>query len=297
MLFNDMLGSTLGSREGNRYDSVKMTSFGDGDKKAFYTGKPNVPELGYPFLLRNYRSDLGKWQTADHLANGVGISMRLRRPDGLNNFAYVNNGVTSKIDWLVGWSLSKWLYTGDGNASDAVYNASVQAGGSSYYDGLYSAMRGYADIGSALNYYGQTSSLVEWDETTAFTQEVIADPLVKTFTSSFKINLQSKIEKIIKATGTEKETSPLLTLDTGATFDLGSALILGRFYVEANAHWTVSHVSGNKYRYNGTIDYSIDDTFDFDLKVKTLSMGLLSLGKPFKINVTWSDVLNGVFYE
>jgi RHS repeat-associated protein len=67
-----------------------MTSFGDGDKKAFYTGKPNVPGLGYAFLLRNYRSDLGKWQTADPLGY----------PDGLNNFAYVNNGVTSKIDWL-----------------------------------------------------------------------------------------------------------------------------------------------------------------------------------------------------
>jgi hypothetical protein len=35
---------------------------------------------------------LGKWQTADPLGY----------PDGWNNLAYVNNGVTSAIDWLWG---------------------------------------------------------------------------------------------------------------------------------------------------------------------------------------------------
>jgi RHS repeat-associated protein len=54
----------------------------------FFTGKPQVEGLGYAFLFRNYRADLGKWQTADPLGY----------PDGWNNLAYVNNGVTSAID-------------------------------------------------------------------------------------------------------------------------------------------------------------------------------------------------------
>ncbi len=57
-----------------------------------FTGKPYIGELGYAFLFRNYRADMGKWQTADPLCY----------PDGWNNFAYVNNGVTMAIDWLGG---------------------------------------------------------------------------------------------------------------------------------------------------------------------------------------------------
>jgi len=46
--------------------------------------------LGYSFLFRNYRSDLGKWQTSDPLGY----------PDGWNNLAYCGNKVTISIDWL-----------------------------------------------------------------------------------------------------------------------------------------------------------------------------------------------------
>jgi len=56
----------------------------------FFTGKPNVEGLGYAFLMRNYRSELGKWQTADPLGY----------PDGWNNLAYCNNWVTNYIDKL-----------------------------------------------------------------------------------------------------------------------------------------------------------------------------------------------------
>ena len=87
VLFNDMLGSTL-AVNGN---PVEMTSFGEtADKNAFFTGKPMIDELGYTFLFRNYRSDYGKWQTTDPLGY----------PDGWNNLAYVNNGVTVLVDWL-----------------------------------------------------------------------------------------------------------------------------------------------------------------------------------------------------
>ncbi|MDR0933451.1 MAG: hypothetical protein LBM70_10610, partial [Victivallales bacterium] len=49
-----------------------------------------IGELGYAFLFRNYRPEQGKWQTADPLGY----------PDGWNNLAYVNNGVSFLIDFL-----------------------------------------------------------------------------------------------------------------------------------------------------------------------------------------------------
>ena len=87
VMFNDMLGSTL-SVDGK---SIDMTAFGDSDDPAaMFTGKPQVEELGHVFLFRNYRAELGKWQTADPLGY----------PDGWNQLAYCNNGVVSAIDWL-----------------------------------------------------------------------------------------------------------------------------------------------------------------------------------------------------
>ena len=56
ILFNDMLGSTLGSHSDEGYTPVRMTAFGESDNAdAFFTGKPLVGELGYAFLFRNYR--------------------------------------------------------------------------------------------------------------------------------------------------------------------------------------------------------------------------------------------------
>ena len=87
VLFNDMLGSTL-AINGN---PVEMTSFGETtDKNAFFTGKPMVDELGFAFLFRDYNPNLGKWTTTDPIGY----------PDGWNNLAYVNNGVTWKFDWV-----------------------------------------------------------------------------------------------------------------------------------------------------------------------------------------------------
>ena len=89
VLFNDMLGNTLGVKDQSSYQPIKMTAFGESDNvNAFFTGKPLVGELGYAFLFRNYRPEQGKWQTADPLGY----------PDGWNNFAYVNNLVIIAID-------------------------------------------------------------------------------------------------------------------------------------------------------------------------------------------------------
>jgi len=94
VLFEDMLGSSVGSVEGGKFNAINRTAFGElesGDESIdFFTGKPQVKELGYAFLFRNYRADQGKWQTADP----IGF------PDGWNNLAYCNNWVTSSIDWM-----------------------------------------------------------------------------------------------------------------------------------------------------------------------------------------------------
>ena len=101
VLFNDMLGTTLGVKSGDQFNRIAMTAFGEsGDQSAFFTGKPAVDELGYAFLFRNYRADQGKWQTQDPLGY----------PDGWNNFVYVNNGATSNIDLLGGWTYN---FSGD----------------------------------------------------------------------------------------------------------------------------------------------------------------------------------------
>lgn len=62
----------------------------------YFTGKPQVPGLGYVFLMRNYRAGLGKWQTADPLGY----------PDGWNALAYCNNGVIENIDLWGGVNLN-----------------------------------------------------------------------------------------------------------------------------------------------------------------------------------------------
>ena len=109
--FNDLLGTTVGVREGRgaswkksarRYTAAALTAFGESVPVAaashnsnirqfdhsiisspFFTGKPQVEGLGYAFLYRNYRADLAKWQTADPLGY----------PDGWNQLAYCGNRV------------------------------------------------------------------------------------------------------------------------------------------------------------------------------------------------------------
>ena len=95
MLFDDMLGNTLGVKDGEKFSAIDRDAFGElkpGEKPNlavnFFTGKPEVDGLGYSFLFRNYRADLGKWQTTDPLGY----------PDGWNNLAYVNNKVICALD-------------------------------------------------------------------------------------------------------------------------------------------------------------------------------------------------------
>ena len=108
VLFNDMLGTTLGVHS-EKYEPIARDAFGMTSKDAdsaenFFTGKPYIGELGYAFLFRNYRPELGKLQTTDPLGY----------PDGWNNLAYCNNDIISGIDCLGGW---KFKITGVSSSS------------------------------------------------------------------------------------------------------------------------------------------------------------------------------------
>ena len=100
VMFNDILGTTLGVDGESGYAATPMTAFGDAaggpqslaaaSPESFFTGKPLVPGLGHAFLFRNYRASLGKWQTADPLGY----------PDGWNQLAYCINSPLTIIDLL-----------------------------------------------------------------------------------------------------------------------------------------------------------------------------------------------------
>ena len=98
VMFNDILGTTLGVAGNDGYSPVTTTAFGDmapkegpgprGPPDALFTGKPHVEGLGYAFLFRNYRAGLGKWLSADPLGY----------PDGWNQTAYCRNEVIGYVD-------------------------------------------------------------------------------------------------------------------------------------------------------------------------------------------------------
>ncbi len=122
VLFNDMLGTTLGIKDGDKVMQNNLTAFGESlnssllTENSFFTGKPYIGELGYTFLFRNYRSDQGKWNSQDPVALSMTLPTAadfsknssfvkaLGYPDGWNNLAYVNNNVIMYIDWSgCGW--------------------------------------------------------------------------------------------------------------------------------------------------------------------------------------------------
>jgi YD repeat-containing protein len=111
VLFEDMLGSTVGSVEDGKFNAINRTAFGASNSDSelnFFTGKPQVEGLGYAFLFRNYRADQGKWQTQDPIAlasmslefsdQEIPLAYSLGYPDGWNNLAYCNNSVNRCVD-------------------------------------------------------------------------------------------------------------------------------------------------------------------------------------------------------
>ena len=91
-IFTDILGTSMGKVSGNGYSAIDKTSFGadTSDNSSFFTGKPYIEDLGYAFLFRNYRADMGKWLSQDPIGY----------PIGWNNFIYCSNNIISIIDYL-----------------------------------------------------------------------------------------------------------------------------------------------------------------------------------------------------
>lgn len=91
-IFTDILGTSMGKVSGNGYSAIDKTSFGadSSDNSSFFTGKPYIEDLGYAFLFRNYRADMGKWLSQDPIGY----------PIGWNNFIYCSNNIISIIDYL-----------------------------------------------------------------------------------------------------------------------------------------------------------------------------------------------------
>lgn len=145
-VLTDIVGSSLGFVSSNQYKSIKTTSFGDDDSgtNAFFTGKPHVNELGYMFLLRNYKSSIGKWSSPDLMGY----------PDGWNNFTYCNNYLYG-VDILgayIGWDDAIVICSG-ALLGAAIQIAANYALGNDWSDGVGQA----AAVGAATaeaGYYG-----------------------------------------------------------------------------------------------------------------------------------------------
>lgn len=107
-----MLGISLGTVKNNAYSAIEKTTFGNlfsesaqpaeslSSVNTFFTGKPYVDGLGYAFLLRNYRADMGKWLSQDLIGY----------PNGWNNFAYCNNQSICTIDLYGAYDLANSAY-------------------------------------------------------------------------------------------------------------------------------------------------------------------------------------------
>ena len=117
--FNDILGTTVGAKNGRKYTAAALTAFGEGGSRhAFFTGKPQVDGLGHAFLFRNYRASLAKWQTADPLGY----------PDGWNQLAYCGNEVIGAVDCYALWTVQVGWSSEAGASSGIVQTLGIAAG-------------------------------------------------------------------------------------------------------------------------------------------------------------------------
>ena len=131
-------GTLIGKAFNDR--RVEMTAFGETDNKnAFFTGKPMIDELGYSFLFRDYNPNQGKWTTADSLGY----------PDGWNNLAYCNNGVTTVIDFNGCWTVQIGITFSGGGAVGGTVGIGIAIGyskESGFSAGFYQTAGGGAEI-------------------------------------------------------------------------------------------------------------------------------------------------------
>ena len=144
-IFTDMLGTSLGTVRGREYSQITKTSFGADSNSAdsFFTGKPHVEDLGYAFLFRNYRADMGKWLSQDLIGY----------PDGWNNLAYCGNSVIANIDYNGLWTVQIGITLSGGSLLGGSISFGIAIGYSSeagYTAGFYTSASGGMDAGYSI---------------------------------------------------------------------------------------------------------------------------------------------------
>ena len=136
-------GSCLARWTYDSYDQPTRT-YGSSDysNEILFAGYRYDSETGlYHVRHRAYHPGLGRWLNQDPIGELGGINL----------YAYVLNDPLNLIDPYGLWSLSRFIYTGDGNACDEVYDAAVQAAGDYVYeDG--GIRGGYVSVGWSGDY-------------------------------------------------------------------------------------------------------------------------------------------------
>jgi RHS repeat-associated protein len=147
ILFNDILGSSIVSVSERKSNEINRSSFGDVSITAsfkqndFFTGKPNVEGLGYAFLFRNYKPEIGKWMSSDPLGY----------PDGWNNLAYCMNRPAQAVDIQGQWTLQFGFSFTGGGASGGTIDSGIALSYSAetgFSWGTYTTTGGGAYIGA-----------------------------------------------------------------------------------------------------------------------------------------------------
>lgn len=91
-----------------------------GDRFKF-TGREYSPELGiYYYRARWYDPGSGRFISQDPIGFSAG---------DVNLYRYVGNGLGDSTDPEGKWSFYKWLYTGNGNIHDDIYDKAMTEGG------------------------------------------------------------------------------------------------------------------------------------------------------------------------
>ena len=255
VMFNDILGTTLGTQSEHGYASVSMTAFGDtADADALFTGKPLVDGLGHAFLFRNYRAGLGRWLTADPLGY----------PDGWNQMAYGVNSPLEGLDILGG----KW-----GNIDFVAYYFLQDQNRPSYVD------TDIMELTNAVFGIMKGSAMSSIDSKV---KERINDAAQDNGRDSFEYNLPFPVNcgSIVWAMG-----GGTGNISGSVTYSWGISSFMeeGRIYTEKWYHW----------RFRGSLIYSdefkdpvdILNRIDYDIEV----IG----GRPYKYGHTWIDQFFG----
>ena len=154
-IFTDMLGTSLGTVKNNAYSEIEKTAFGNlfsesaqlakslSSANTFFTGKPYVEDLGYIFLLRNYRADMGKWLSQDLIGY----------PDGWNDLAYCNNHILECVDYNGLWTVQIGVTLSGGSLLGGSISFGIAIGHSTesgYTAGFYSSVSGGMDAGYSI---------------------------------------------------------------------------------------------------------------------------------------------------